>query len=412
MDDKTIEALFNQIKTEQTPDVWDKIESALPDRESLQDISDNPEFDALLPDAGEASVEASASKIKKSSRKNIKKYIGIGAAVAACLLVLAVPVRLLFFGYMGRSSDSAATVTEAYDAEPQEYASADNGSTTSGSTVSGGGYNMSDGKAYDAAAYEEAGEAEYDVTADVTANGTAETGQVDDAAVGRKLIRRVTMEVETLEFDSMVSSLKETVARYGGYFELSDISGNRASEYSRMYGSFVVRIPSASLDAFLDEAGGLGNVIYESESSEDVTLQYVDTEAHIEALRVQQEKLMGFLEKAETMEEILQIEDSLTDVRYELEYYESMKKQYDNQVNYSTVTMNIQEVKEETPIKELTFVERLKDGLEDTLTDIAIGGRDFVIWFVSSLPYFVIIGVVAVAAIVVIKKVMRKHKKY
>lgn len=364
MDDKTIEVLYNQIKTEQTPDVWDKIEAALPERDNI----------------------VTMQPVINKKKKSLKKYIGIGVAAAACLLVLSVPVRLFFFGAMGgASSDSTASAN------------------TAGGSPTEAAYDME---------YEAAEEAGYDVKAteaDAAAPQAAEDlGVSQDTTAGRKLIRTVMMEIETLEFDAMVSNLKSTVDEYGGYFEMSDISGNRAYEYSRMYGSFVVRIPSSRLDEFLAEAGSLGNVTYKSESTEDVTLQYVDTEAHIDALRVQQEKLMSFLDKAETMEEILQIENSLTDVRYELEYYESMKKQYDNQVDFSTVTMNIQEVKEETPMEEPTFIQRIQDGFTDTILDIAVAGRDLVIWFISSIPYFVIIGAAVCIAVFIIRKVKRK----
>lgn len=200
---------------------------------------------------------------------------------------------------------------------------------------------------------------------------------------GRKLIRRVSLEMETLDFDAAYANVQKTVNACGGYFESSNINGNSAYGNGRRYGEFVVRIPTEHLDEFLAQASNMGNILYRSENTEDITLQYIDTESRIEALTLQQEKLMELLEAAKKMEDILSIERELTDIRYELEFYASTKLQYDNLVDYSTVNMYIDEV-------------------------ISEGGQDFVVWFISSLPYFMIIAIVAVIVILIIKKIWRR----
>ncbi len=63
----------------------------------------------------------------------------------------------------------------------------------------------------------------------------------------------------------------------------------------------------------------------QSESAEDVTLQYTDTESRIASLKNEQERLNALLEKADTLENIFKLEERLTEVRYELENYQSPK---------------------------------------------------------------------------------------
>ena len=142
-----------------------------------------------------------------------------------------------------------------------------------------------------------------------------------------------------------------------------------------------------------------------NESVEDITLQYVDVESHKKALETEQERLLELLEKAESMEDIITIESRLSEVRYELQSYESRLRTYDNKVNYSTVSIDICEVERvsRTPEKK-TFFGEIKERLSDNFYDIGQGIRSFAIWFISSLPYLVI----WVAVIFIIVKLVRK----
>ena len=77
-------------------------------------------------------------------------------------------------------------------------------------------------------------------------------------------------------------------------------------------------------------------------------MNYVDVESHITALKTEQESLLKMLEQADTIETILAIQNQLTQVRYQLESYESQKRTYDNDLNYSAVYVYVQEVERES----------------------------------------------------------------
>ena len=392
MDDKTIEALYCQIKTEETPDVWDRIEKALPEQEKQPE-----QFDIY--------------KQVSTKKKRKRKYIGIAAA-AACLLIIAVPVATLLSWRSGDSArstaaagasyDMAAGAVEEYDMPAEaadEYKMAD---MASEEAYDGGEYGENDIN-FTGTAMEETGASD----GSETSAGETTAGET----TGRKLIKTVSMDMETLEFDKTIGELKKAVENNGGYFEYSDISGSSTFRDSLKYGSFTIRIPQNRLYSFVENTGNLGNVLYTSENTEDITLKYIDTQSHIEALNAQQEKLMELMDKADSMEDVLKIEEALSDVRYQLEYYESTKKQYDNQVNYSTVTLSIREVREETPSEDIGIGRRIQDAFKETLMDLSEDGQDLLVWFISSIPYFIIIAAVGAVVILIIRKLWRRHKK-
>jgi len=249
---------------------------------------------------------------------------------------------------------------------------------------------------------------------------TAETG---DAAVtstsgvesvkntSQKLIKTVGMSVQTKEFDDLMTNIKTTVEDMGGYIESSEISGN--SYYSQNHNRnawLTLRIPAEKLDGFVTIVEELGNVTSKRESVEDITLRYVDVQSHKEALTIQQERLMELLEQAESMEDIIAIESRLSEVRYELQSYESTLRTYDNKVNYSTVNMDVFEVEREIKIaEERNFFEEIAFRLGNNFYDIGRNIREFAIWFISSLPYLVIWAIVIFVVIRVIMKIFWKR---
>ena len=135
---------------------------------------------------------------------------------------------------------------------------------------------------------------------------------------------------------------------------------------------------------------GEGNVTYRNIYTDDVTLSYVDTESHLKALRTEQETLLGLLEKAETVENIIAIQSRLSEVRYEIESYESRLRTYDDQIDYSTVYLNVSEVERETQVKEETPGEEISRRLSQNWEDLKEDVKRFGINFVSDLPYILV----------------------
>ena len=229
----------------------------------------------------------------------------------------------------------------------------------------------------------------------------------------RKLIRTVSMEVETKEYDGLLVMIEEEVERLGGYIEsLDSYNGSIYSSYrNSRYADMVLRIPQNGLNQFLGSVEGVSNVISRSENVQDVTLSYVDLESRKEVLLVEQERLLAFLEQAETMEDIIVLEERLSEIRYEIESKESQLRTYDNKVTYSTVYLNVQEVKELTPVKEETAWERISNGFLQNVEDIVDGIINFFIELIIMIPYILVWAVVIMLAILAIRKYSKHSKK-
>ena len=100
-----------------------------------------------------------------------------------------------------------------------------------------------------------------------------------------------------------------------------------------------MRIPKSKLDAFLGDVAENSNITSRSEQERDVTTSYVDLESHKKVLLTEQERLMTYLEQAESIEEMMTIESRLSDIRYQLESKESQLRTNDSQIEYSTESL-------------------------------------------------------------------------
>lgn len=253
------------------------------------------------------------------------------------------------------------------------------------------------------------GEYSWDTDETVDTGVTSENGLEAQVENGRKLIRTVSLSLETKEFDSVLTNLSTKTTELGGYIETSSVNGNSYSHHSTRYASYVIRIPADKLNEFVEVVSELGNVTQKNESVEDVTLRYIDVESHKKALETEQERLLELLSKAENMEEILTIESKLSDIRYEIENYESQLKTMDNQIDYSTVSVYVDEVERVTDTGEKGFFEEIKERFGNSLYVVARGIRGLVIGILGSFPILIVCGGVIAVVVIVVRKILKKR---
>lgn len=246
---------------------------------------------------------------------------------------------------------------------------------------------------------------------------TEETGSAGSSALpeNRKWIITVHMEAETEDLDTLLVGLDEKIAAMNGYVEDQEVY-NGSSYASRRHRSanLTIRIPADDVDAFTEEVSGIANVVSNNLSREDITLTYVATESKVTALKTEETRLLELLAQAETMSDLLEIEARLSDVRYELEQYSSQLRLYDNQVDYATIHLYINEVQEYTPVAEKTVWERIRDGFRSSLKNTCDGFVDFIVWILANSPALIIWALVLACVIFLLRKVKirRKIKKF
>ena len=308
------------------------------------------------------------------------------AILLACLV-------LLTLAGCGSSSNSYAKSESAYVSAPA-------------AAYSGGGF-RDDGYGYAAdEAYVEA-PAEAPMPEPEAAAGNS--GTAAPALDPEKIIYSASVNVETTDFDASIAMVDALVARYGGFVESSSLNGNNYYSQYRGYVSsrsadYVLRIPSSRFNELMGSLSELGNIPYSHTYTENITAQYYDVEARLTACRTQEARLLEMMEKAETVEDLIRIEDRLADLRYQIESLQSTLRNWDRQVSYSYINLSISEVTVYTPTEEPSYFAQLKEAAADGFIAVGRFFRNLSLGLAELLPLLIVVAVLLIVFLPRIKK--------
>ena len=277
---------------------------------------------------------------------------------------------------------------------------------------------------YDMAPAEEAG---YYDTAGGFSSGAmpaeepAEAESEPDAAAADinpdKIVYSASATVETTDFDGTVKGVNELVKAHGGFVESSSVNGTNYYNKSRGYqssrsASFTIRIPSGDFNTVMSSLSTLGNVPYTYTYTENISSRYYDTQARLNAYKTQEQSLLRMMELAETVEDVIAIEDKLSDIRYNIESLQTRLNSWDRQVNYSTINLDVQEVREYTPetVEQPGYGKQLWMSLKDGLEGVGEFFKDFLVWLVGALPTLLVLTVLFFVLRPLLRKAGEKRK--
>ncbi len=230
----------------------------------------------------------------------------------------------------------------------------------------------------------------------------------------RKMVYTSSIRAETKEFDEAIAKIKTELAGVGGYIGSSEISTSGYSgERARRYAQLTLRIPAQNLTAFSDAVASFCNVTNQSMNAQDVSDTYYDLEARLNSYKVTEERLLNMLKDAKQLEYLLQIEEKLTDVRYNIERLEASIRSLDNRITYSTLSIYLNEVIEYTEPQQENFWTRFGNSIKSGWQDFAEGMGDFAIDLSYAFPWLLLIAAIVVVIVILIKigKSRRKAKR-
>ena len=211
-------------------------------------------------------------------------------------------------------------------------------------------------------------------------------------AQGRRLVRSADMNIRVEDLEQAGATISALMTRHGAHSSFANIT-----ETSRHY---VIRVPADSLDLFLAELGGIGRVLFRTESTEDVSLRYYDLEGRLATQRELLETFRSYLGRAANIEEILAVEARIADLQREIDWTGRDLRHLGDLVDFSTVTLFLQGPVSSGARGELTLPERisqLMSGFGGFLSGAVVFLIGFVIYGVPilltlALLYWLLLG--------------------
>lgn len=198
-----------------------------------------------------------------------------------------------------------------------------------------------------------------------TLNGENQQYQIPS----RKIIYTASMTLEVGNVETTVNAVYSVASKYSGYVAWTRYYKNRVER-----AEVTIKVPVDSFRQALDDLRSLGEVKIFSENAQDVTDYYIDLEARLRNLKAEEERLLKYLDKAQTISEILQVEDHLARIRGQIEWLEAQLKNLERRIDYATISVTItSKYQPEEPIEwpELNILKIIRDALGVAITVVA-----------------------------------------
>ena len=170
--------------------------------------------------------------------------------------------------------------------------------------------------------------------------GTAVPAPADSA----KVIKNGTLEVRVAKgaVTESVNRLTALATGLGGYISESRTTANEASG-SQASATVSVRVPAAAFEQLLADASKLGAVRSTSTSGQDVTAQFTDIDAQLQALNQTRDQFLLVLGEAKNVGDILAVQDRITQVQTQIDQLNGQKKLLTDQTSYGTLSVTLLE---------------------------------------------------------------------
>ncbi len=243
--------------------------------------------------------------------------------------------------------------------------------------------------------------------------------QTDLQKSNRKIIYTGNISLQTLEYDQASNSIHAKITQYGGFIESEDTYNDdpywyykertgSAANRTRRNLNITARIPADQFDAFMKDLEKDGQVVNSSINARNVSVTYATREASKKALEIEQSRLLEMMEKAESVEDMIRVEERLTEVERELNSEKTELSALDRDVNFSTIYISLQEVFEYSEkVVEVTYGERLQKAFGRAVDGFVNFWQELILFIVETFPFLIMLAIV----IVLLRRLLRRRRE-
>ena len=172
-----------------------------------------------------------------------------------------------------------------------------------------------------------------------TGNGSDKPADYLPATDTAYIVRSGALDIEVSDLHATLQQAQGLITGLGGY-----IAGSRESnDPNYQYAAITYRVP---VERWYDALNGLRDlgtkVLGENTEAADVTAEVVDLDARLTNLRAAETQYQGIMAQARTIDDVLKVQNVLTDVRDEIERLQAQRDNLANRAALATLTVNWQ----------------------------------------------------------------------
>ena len=210
----------------------------------------------------------------------------------------------------------------------------------------------------------------------------ADKSQAETVPTERKIIRNADLSLEAALPEEAQQKISAIAESKGGFVVESQQSSSNSKVTIRDVVTMTVRVPAAKFNESLEEIRKVASrVIVETVKGQDVTEEFVDIEARLKTKKALEAQFLEIMKQGKTVEDALNVQRELANVRGEIEQIEGRKRFLENQSSLSTIKIRIQ-----TP----STYSANSTGFFYQLGEAFSNGFDFALNFILGLVTFLI----------------------
>ena len=179
----------------------------------------------------------------------------------------------------------------------------------------------------------------------------------------KKIIKTATVNLEVKDYNNYYTSLREKVKNMGGYIAQEE---QTQSGY-KIENNMTIKVPVDQFDnAVVLLSANVQKINERKISSQDVTMEVVDTKSRMEAKKQVRQRYMDLLNQAKNMNDILSVQSEINGIQEEIESASGRIEYLTHSSVFSTINLTYYQilnssVKENEEVKTPSFGEKLKD---------------------------------------------------
>ena len=221
----------------------------------------------------------------------------------------------------------------------------------------------------------------------------------------RMVVRTIFLSMLVNEIPQVLDDISFLAESLGGFVVSSSLSG----EEERMSGFITLRVPAENTDQALAQIRAMSvRVISDETQAQDVTEEYIDLQSRLRTLEASETQLLNLLERAGSVEEILQVQRELTNTRSQIEQIKGRTQYLERTSSTSLITVSLSAATSKEPLTPTGWsaLETAKSAIR-SLSSAGQGLVNLLIWVGIFSPFW--LPVILVASFLVL--LLRRRRK-
>ena len=231
-------------------------------------------------------------------------------------------------------------------------------------------------------------------------SSVASTGGVSSTFTGSEKIEStgtIGVSVADGHIHSALNSLSSLVTSDHGFVNSSRTSSGSRTQGTFTRGTIVLEVPQTSFNELVAQVEGVGHTTSVATNSDDVTSQYVNLQARIDALNVSLHQYLTIMTRASSISGILAVQNQIDQIQSQIEQDQGQLNVLNHETTYASLTVQVT-----TPSHHATSTHR--SGLNKAWHDSVSGFVSGFEWLIrlAGPVLFVLLVLAALSALVTI----------